>query len=152
MDASLVNPFLNAVVSVMGQFGLPTPERTGLNVYPSEVKATGVAMLVGIVGDKKGNVVYSLSVDDSLKIVSKMMGGMEIAELDDMSKSALSELSNILTANATTNFSTLGINLDISVPTMLTGEDFVINIGHKQVLGVDFMIGDISLRVYIEIS
>ncbi len=62
--------------------------------------------IVGIVGDIKGNIVYSIDSEDALKIASTMMMGMEINVLDDMAKSAISELTNMLTANAATFFAT----------------------------------------------
>ena len=77
---------------------------------------------------------------------------MEVKELDDMSKSALSELSNMLTANAMTEFSKTGLNLDISVPTLLSGENFNVDMGDDKILGVGFLINDIKLTVYVQIS
>ena len=44
-----------------------------------------------------------------------MMMGMPVTELDEMSQSALSELSNMLTASAATSFSNLGITIDINI-------------------------------------
>lgn len=39
-----------------------------------------------------------------------MMMGMPVIEFDDMAQSALSELSNMLTANAATSFAEMGIS------------------------------------------
>lgn len=78
-----------------------------------------------------------------------MMMGMPVDELNDMAKSALSELSNMLTANSSINFSNEGILLDISVPTLLCGEDIRVNMKKDQVVCVDFDIDGILMKVFV---
>jgi len=107
---------------------------------------------LGIVGDKKGNVVYSIDMDGAKKIASTMMMGMPVEELDDMSKSALSELSNMLTANASINFSNDGINVDISVPTMMYGEEIEINLQKDNIVCIDFDVDGIVLSVNVALD
>lgn len=52
-----------------------------------------------------------------------MMMGLPVEELNEMAQSALSELSNMLTANASINFSNIGVNVNISTPTLMYGQD-----------------------------
>nr|MBP9500123.1 chemotaxis protein CheX [Acetoanaerobium sp.] len=111
-----------------------------------------VVLTLGIVGDKKGNVVYSIDMDGAKKIASTMMMGMPVEELDDMSKSALSELSNMLTANASINFSNDGINVDISVPTMMYGEEIEINLQKDNIVCIDFDVDGIVLSVNVALD
>ena len=66
-----------------------------------------------------------------------MMMGMEVAELNDMAKSALSEMSNMLTANASINYSNEGINTDISTPLLVTGKDMRVNVDTDQIICVE---------------
>ncbi len=44
--------------------------------------------------------------------------GMPVTELDDMATSAISELGNMIMGNAATIFSTKGIVIDITPPTV----------------------------------
>ncbi len=47
--------------------------------------------------------------------------GMPVTELDDMAMSAISELGNMIMGNAATIFSTKGIVIDITPPTVCRG-------------------------------
>ena len=138
MDVRLINPFIGAVTGIMPQIGFSNITRKGISLKEKKFMVSGVVLTLGIVGDKKGNVVYSIDMDGAKKIASTMMMGMPVEELDDMSKSALSELSNMLTANASINFSNDGINVDISVPTMMYGEEIEINLQKDNIVCIDF--------------
>jgi chemotaxis protein CheX len=114
--------------------------------------ASGVILTLGIVGDKKGNVAYAINTEGAMQIASTMMMGMPVEELDDMAKSAISELSNMLTANASINFSNEAINVDISPPTMLTGEEIELSMSKDQVLCVEFNIDGICMEINVALD
>ncbi len=152
MDVRLINPFIGAVTGIMPQIGFSNITRKGISLKEKKFMVSGVVLTLGIVGDKKGNVVYSIDMDGAKKIASTMMMGMPVDQLDDMSKSALSELSNMLTANASINFSNDGINVDISVPTMMYGEDIEINLQKDNVVCIDFDVDGIMLSVNVALD
>lgn len=152
MDVRLINPFIGAVTGIMPQIGFSNITRKGISLKEKKFMASGVVLTLGIVGDKKGNVVYSIDMDGAKKIASTMMMGMPVEELDDMSKSALSELSNMLTANASINFSNDGINVDISVPTMMYGEEIEINLQKDNIVCIDFDVDGIVLSVNVALD
>lgn len=152
MDVRLINPFIGAVTGIMPQIGFSSITRKGISLKEKKFMVSGVVLTLGIVGDKKGNVVYSIDMDGAKKIASTMMMGMPVEELDDMSKSALSELSNMLTANASINFSNDGINVDISVPTMMYGEEIEINLQKDNIVCIDFDVDGIVLSVNVALD
>ena len=152
MDVRLINPFIGAVTGIMPQIGFSNITRNGISLKEKKFRVRGVVLTLGIVGDKKGNVVYSIDMDGAKKIASTMMMGMPVEELDDMSKSALSELSNMLTANASINFSNDGINVDISVPTMMYGEEIEINLQKDNIVCIDFDVDGIVLSVNVALD
>ncbi|WP_417203817.1 chemotaxis protein CheX [Acetoanaerobium sticklandii] len=152
MDVKLINPFIGAVTGIMPQVGFSSITRKGISLKGKKFTVSGVVLTLGIVGDKKGNVVYSIDMDGAKKIASTMMMGMPVEELDDMSKSALSELSNMLTANASINFSNDGINVDISVPTMMYGEEIEINLQKDNIVCIDFDVDGIALSVNVALD
>ncbi|WP_041487158.1 chemotaxis protein CheX [Acetoanaerobium sticklandii] len=152
MDVRLINPFIGAVTGIMPQVGFSSITRKGISLKGKKFTVSGVVLTLGIVGDKKGNVVYSIDMDGAKKIASTMMMGMPVEELDDMSKSALSELSNMLTANASINFSNDGINVDISVPTMMYGEEIEINLQKDNIVCIDFDVDGIALSVNVALD
>ena len=71
----------------------------------------------------KGQVILAMKDDNARDIASKMMFGMPVTELDEMSSSALNELSNMIMGNTATIFSTLGILIDITPPLAVHGEN-----------------------------
>lgn len=149
MDVKLVNPFVEAFVNVMPMLGFQDVKKGNLSLKGKELNSSGVIIIVGIVGSVRGNVVYSFSMEDAKKIASTMMMGMPVSELDDMSKSALSELTNMLTANAATSFSNMDMMIDISTPTLLHGTNVSVKMSSDQVLCIQLIANDIPIDVNI---
>lgn len=133
----------------MPQLGFSSVKKGGLNVKKQELVNTGVIIIVGIVGAIQGNVVYVLDFEAAKKIASTMMMGMPVTELDEISQSALSELTNMLTANAATVFSSLDIPIDISTPTLLYGNNIAVKMSSKQVLCIQLLADEIPIEVNI---
>ena len=136
MDAKLINPFVDAFTRVMPMLGFPEPTRTKLYAASSRVKSHGVSMLVGFTKQIRGNVVYNMSEDTAKFIASQMMMGMPVESFDEMAQSAISELSNMLTAHTATNITALELDVDISTPSLTVGADFEVKVCDGQYLVV----------------
>jgi len=148
----MINPFIDAATEVLPQLGFQNVVLKGLTVKAKKIVVSGVIVTLGIVGDKKGNVVYSIDKEGAKNIASIMMMSMPVEELDDMAKSALSELSNMLTANASMNFSNEGINVDISVPTLIYGEDIELSMNKDQIICAEVDVDNIKLEISIALD
>ncbi len=152
MDARLVNPFVDAFATVMPQMGLPEPKRASLTMKQKVVESLGVSVNVGFTKQIRGNVVYNMSQDTAKYIASCMMAGMEVDDFDKLAQSAISEMSNMLTANAATHLSSMGLAVDISTPSLFIGEKFQIKVSgeHYLTVGMDlaghFVELDIAVR------
>ena len=136
MDAKLINPFVDAFTTVMPMLGFPEPTRTKLYAEKSRVKSLGVSMLVGFTKQIRGNVVYNMSEETAKFIASQMMMGMPVETFDEMAQSAISELSNMLTAHTATNITALELDVDISTPSLTVGADFEVKVCDGQYLVV----------------
>jgi len=79
--------------------------------------------MIGVTGRIKGQVCFELSEEIAKKIASSMMGGMPITELDYISMSAVSEMGNMIMGNASMILANKAINIDITPPSLLTGEN-----------------------------
>lgn len=152
MDVKLVNPFIDAFTTVLPQMGLPVPERTGMGVADTNISSKGVAVLVGFTKEIRGNVVYNMDEATAKFIASTMMMGMPVEALDEMAQSAISEMSNMLTANAATNLTALGKEVDISTPSLTVGSDTKIKIANGQFLTVTMDIGGHAVEIDIAIE
>ena len=149
MDVNHVNPFMESFLNVMPQLGFSSVQKGNLSVKGKDLLSSGVIIIVGIVGAIKGNIVYSIDLEDAKKIASTMMMGMPVNELDEIAQSALSELTNMLTANAATRFSVLGIPIDISTPTLLHGNNIALKMSSNQVLCIQLLADNIPIEVNI---
>ncbi|MSS62780.1 chemotaxis protein CheX [Velocimicrobium porci] len=121
VDVKYVNPFLQSGLSIFEsmvqmRLGIGTPEVSSL-----KFENTTFLIQVGVTGEMKGQVLLAMTADHAKEIASRMMGGMEVAELDELSRSALGELSNMIMGNTATLFSNMGILIDITPPLSMLG-------------------------------
>lgn len=121
VDIKYVNPFLQSSLSIFERMVqmdlcLGKPEIDSL-----KFESTTFIIQVGVTGEMKGQVLLAMPVDNALNIASRMMGGMEVTELNELSRSALGELSNMIMGNTATLFSNIGILIDITPPLSMLG-------------------------------
>ena len=151
MNANNINLILEAFNNIMPQLGINNVEKKGMALKGKIIEGEGVGIVISIIGDIKGNIIYLLSEDDAKSIASKMMMGMPVDILDEMSKSAVSELINMLTANAATNFANSGIGIDISPPVLIHG-DVSVSTNVDKVLSLEMGIEDMLMEVNIALE
>ena len=151
MDVNYINPILSSFSNVMPQLGLAKVEKKGISLKGKFIESPGVVVIVGIVGDIRGNVIYGMSIDDAKKIASTMMMGMPVPEFDELAQSAISELTNMLTANVATNFSNDNININISTPTLIHGK-FIANATSEKVVCVQMGVDEMTIEVNISME
>ncbi|MBR6712259.1 MAG: chemotaxis protein CheX [Selenomonadaceae bacterium] len=151
MDAKLVNPIIDAFMEIMPQMGFPTPKRQRIYLQDRNVIINGVVLVVGFTRQMQGKVVYNMTADTAKYIASTMMMGVPVTKFGELVQSALREMSNMLTARAATNFTKLGLDVDITTPELIISEDHTIKISDAQYLTVEMEVGghivDIALDV-----
>lgn len=121
ISVDLINPFLMATTTIMKNICQTDMSIGKPYVKTTEFREESVAIMIGITGQMKGQVLMAFSYQNALQVASKMMMGMPVAELDSMATSAISELGNMIMGNAATIFSTKGIGIDITPPTVCRG-------------------------------
>ena len=151
MDVNHINPIIESFMTVMPQIGMQDVKRLGISVKDRAIESPGVVIIVGLVGDIKGNIIYGMSNDDAKKIASDMMMGKEVAEFDELAQSAVSELTNMLTATVATNYFEQGINVNISTPTLIYGE-FIANASIDKVLCIQMQVNEAIVEVNISLE
>jgi chemotaxis protein CheX len=85
----------------------------------------GVAALVGLAGDVEGRVLFDMTFETALNIASQM-NGEKLPEFDDLAKATISELANLITAQAVTKLHELGFKFDLTPPALFVGENMEI--------------------------
>ncbi len=79
------------------------------------------------------------------------MGGQEMSEFDELARSAIAELSNMITGNAATLLAESGFECDISPPTVLEGREVrVTTVERTLCIPVDTAHGQIDIIVGLE--
>ena len=152
MDSKMVRPFIDAVLSVLPMLGLTDIKQGNVAVKDKLAIAKDVTVLIGLSQDIRGNVAYGLSDECARNIASTMMCGTPVPQFDELAQSAISELVNMVTANAATKLEGLGKTVNISPPTLVTGENIKARISQVQTLAIEFVTsaGTIELNVGLE--
>lgn len=150
ISVDIINPFLMAATSIMKDICQTEMKIGKPYVKTTEFDKESVAIMIGITGEMKGQVIMAFSYEDALQVASKMMMGMPVAELDEMATSAISELGNMIMGNAATIFSTKGIVIDITPPTLCRGS-MTITQTYAQNICVPIQ-GEIGLALELDIA
>lgn len=121
VSAEHINPFLLSARQILDQV-------CGIRIEIGQISKDSVVIdgepmfiMLGVTGEMTGQVCIAFDLDVARDIASRMMMGMPVTEIDDMAKSALSELGNMIMGNAATLLSNNKVTIDITPPTLVTG-------------------------------
>jgi chemotaxis protein CheX len=150
VDVNRLNPILEAVAGTLPQLGFQIVEKKGVSLNDHVLSWQGVMINIGMLGSVKGIIAIGMEKASACRIASTMMMGMEVKELDELSQSAISEMANMVCANACTRFSQNGVTgVDISPPILLVGEGGEVTLPVPRVITVAFLVDDIPLDIHI---
>ena len=120
---SYVDCFAKSAGEVLGTMAELATTSTVFTKYSGS--PDDIRILIGLVGDNKGEAVFTFTRGLALRVI-KMMTGMDITEVDEFVFSALCEISNIISGNASISIYMSGKEIDITPPKVIsgfTGED-----------------------------
>ena len=127
MKSEYINPFIQGAQNVLSMVCGAEATLGKLSVRKQPYMSEEIAIKIGVIGHIIGDVVFTMKPSCACHIASKMMMGMPVPELDAMSTSAISELTNMISGNVATIFSGIEVLVDITPPQFLvnpTSEDF----------------------------
>ncbi|KIL35615.1 chemotaxis protein CheC [Gordoniibacillus kamchatkensis] len=116
MKAEYINPFLESARIVIEQVANVRPTTGQLGVKEVQLQSGYIWIQIGMTGQMQGDILFGLHESVALKVVSAMMGGFVLTEMDDIGRSAISELGNMISGNASTMLYNQGIHVDITPP------------------------------------
>jgi len=147
MKAEFVNPFASAVLMVFQkEFGMNVM-RDSLALYQGPLRGADVNTIIGVTGQLEGQVIYTFEERVALRIASALMGEA-VEELDELAKSAVAELGNIITGNAAIGLSENGYNCILTPPTLLTGKELIVTT-FTPVLNIPFSTDFGSVTIHV---
>lgn len=127
MNAEHVNIFIGALTSVFQETAQANLSINSKGVRSSNKYDKNVVVLVGITGQVRGNIALSMDESYAKGIASNMMCGMPVEVFDEMPQSAIREIANMMMGKVASLFEEIGIMIDITPPTLMTGEGLTIS-------------------------
>jgi chemotaxis protein CheX len=119
VKAEYINPFLESAKIVLEQLIQIRPTTGQLGIKDVKFVEKYIWIQIGMTGQMKGDIVFGLHEEVALKLVSAMMGGYHVSEMDEMTQSAISELGNMISGNASTILYNQGVRVDITPPRLV---------------------------------
>ncbi|GAB6181416.1 chemotaxis protein CheX [Desulfotomaculum defluvii] len=153
MDAKKFAPFVDACAEILPQLGFQQIKRGNLAFKEKHMATQEVTAIVGLTKKIRGNVAYGMAKDTAKNIASVMMGGMPVENFDEMAQSAISELANMVTANAAITLENIGLETNISPPTLIVGKNITARISQVKSLMVEMLTeaGSIEINIGLEV-
>ncbi|TCL73274.1 chemotaxis protein CheX [Hydrogenispora ethanolica] len=150
MDVKYINPFIEGCQDIIGKVA-------GFNVAPGTISVKkspytedNIVVIIGLTGQIRGTAIFSFRMAVACRIASAMMG-MTVNELDEMGKSAISELSNMIMGKSATIFSDRGDKVDISPPTVLMGDNMQFSADNAKIVSIPLLF-DSGDQITLDIS
>jgi chemotaxis protein CheX len=125
MRVEYINPFVESAYSILKEVLDTKITRGELYLKATSQPVLGVTAIVGLTGDVEGRVLIDMSEDTAKKIASAM-NNEALANLNELAKATITELANMIVANAVTKLSELGFKFDLTPPTIFTGTNMEI--------------------------
>ena len=116
-----INPFLLSAQQILTQVCNIQTKVGQISKDNMCIDGEPVFIMLGVTGEMTGQVCIVFDLEAAKDVASRMMMGMPVDVIDDMAKSALSELGNMMMGNAATLLSNNNIMIDITPPTLLVG-------------------------------
>ncbi|GAE35628.1 chemotaxis protein CheX [Halalkalibacter akibai] len=150
MNVNHINAICRATKEILTtHFGLqvsPLAPSAGTGTIPSN----DIAVILGIKGQLKGQIVCTFSTDTAKKLVGVMMGGMQIDQLDDMGWSAVQEFGNWVAGTTATELSKESCIIDVTTPMINEGESKFHSSNPFVTVPLDTPIGKLNVHIAVK--
>jgi len=154
VDITLINPFLGATYDIFKQVLNCELRKGQISIKKDPSAKYEIAIIIGISGDRHtGVVVYSMKDYTAKKIVRNLNPEFEMSNYDnEILSDTLGELANMISGNALSNLSNLGINFTITTPSVIVGDAFEMHLLEQTTLSSDMLspFGDLEINVAIK--
>ncbi len=142
MNVEYINPFIEASQTVLKTIANIDAKLGKVYLKTSPYKSDAVVVIVGLTGKIRGQVIFTMPKSAAMNIASAMMFGMPVTEMDEISKSAISELTNMILGNTATLLYNKGINIEITPPSLLMGDNMQITPNKMQTVCIPLNLTD----------
>ncbi len=151
MRVEYINPFVEAAFNVMSEVLAGSEVKRGeLFLKSTTQPVMGVAAIVGLAGSVEGRVLFDMTRETAVAVASAM-NGEEMEGLDEMTKSTITELANMITAQAVTKLYENDFQFDLTPPAIITGDNMEVSNPNVEALIVPMELpqGKIEINVAV---
>jgi chemotaxis protein CheX len=120
MSNIIINAFVEAAQEVLAAEAALTVSRGPLQTFGQPYITDDITVLLNLVGNITGTVLYSLSEKTALELIGRLMGE-PVRAFDSLAQSGIAELGNVITGLAASKLARIGYAVTISPPTLLMG-------------------------------
>ncbi len=151
MKVQYINPFVSATFRVIESVLSIAPTKGELAVRPNVFTTQQCNVLMGVTGTVQGQVIYGMSLITADKIASMMLG-QPVRTFDQLAASAIGELGNMITGNASALLADQGYRCDITPPSIVRGTNVKVTTLAipSLVVPICLPIGEIELTVCLQ--
>lgn len=149
MKVEFINPFVSAAFNVLEKVGKTKVNKGTLSLATSPIAGMDVNTVIGVTGDILGQVIYTMTTETAQKLASIMLMGLPIGDFDEIAKSAISELGNIITGNAATELGNAGYCCNITPPSLFMGKEVSVSIKDLQILVIPVLTDFGEINIYV---
>lgn len=142
MNIEYINPFIEASQTVLQQMAGLEAKLGKVYLKTSPYSSESIVIIVGLTGKIRGQAIFTMTKTLGMSIASCMMCGMPVTELDEISKSAISELTNMILGNTATILYNRGINIEITPPSLLMGDNLQITPNRMKTVCVPLLLNN----------
>jgi chemotaxis protein CheX len=127
LNAEIINKFIKATTEILtNYFNVEVKGCGALQAVPQHMALDPVSVVLDLSGDLVGQFLVGYSQDVALTIARAMMMNPDYPEFDEMCRSALAELGNMIGGMSSTGLTELGITCDLTPPLVITGSNITI--------------------------
>jgi chemotaxis protein CheX len=152
MEAKYLNPFMEAASNALEVMAGISMTRGTPSVQKKFQSLADVSGVIGFAGDVKGAVVLSFPMELAQTVYKALTMDDQDGDTDALADT-VGELANMVAGGAKKPLSEMGVNIQISVPSVVAGKDHTITISSSgPCLVVPFHHGDLTFYTQINLN
>lgn len=149
MKAAYANVFIRSAVSVFGQEIHVALSRKGLSRKNAPVPSLPISIVIGITGAVRGQVVYSMDSDFAYSVTKAMIPNKLPTELRRLTNSAVSEVANMITGQASIALAGENELIHLTPPAVFSGTNMQVDFLSIPTICLSFIseIGSLEINI-----
>jgi len=152
MDVKLINPFLQAAINVLTVMAMTEVKPGKPYIRNSNAAKGDVSGVIGLTGKSSGTIAVTFTEKCAIGVVNNMLGE-NLTKLGEDVIDAVGEITNMISGQARKGLAEVGIPLQGSTPTVITGKGHTIShITKGPILAIPFatQFGEFTVEVCFE--